>query len=646
MCGICGVVLSDQSRPIDGPLLDRMTAALRHRGPDGPGVHLAPGIGLGVQRLSIVDLVTGDQPIASEDGAVVMVCNGEIYNSPELRADLESRGHRFRTRSDVEVIVHLYEDEGIDCLRRLRGMFGLALWDAHRRRAILARDRLGIKPLHYAVGRDGLYFGSEMKAILATGRIRRELDVRALDDLFSFGFVTGPRTLLAGVRRVLPGECLVYAGGALSPHRYWRPSFPDQDRPAPVRSEGEWAECVRAKLEEVVRIHLRSDVPVGAFLSTGIDSSSVVALASRMASGPIPTFTLAHQDPADDETRGRETLDRYEGFALTNERVACGPGAFDLYPKALWHAEDPSASGLEIPGLLLAEAASRHVKVVLTGEGADEIFGGYIWFRRDRLVAPLALLPAALRRLLLLGPLAPSRHPWTSRMLLAPHAMNRARYRALIGLLHPDVRHELFSARIEQRLGEVDTLDEGAAAEEEGRGWTRFARLQYHELTVRMPALVVHALDRGSMAHGVEARVPFLDHELVELCARIPPALKLRGRQEKYILRQAMRGVLPPEVLRRKKHGLAAPVYRWLRGHLPPFAEDLLSADRLRDKGYFVPDAVSRLRERCRQRDRSPEDYVLMAVLATQLWDDLFMKAPGPFDETVVGGTFAASTGC
>jgi len=386
MCGICGVVFADPERLVDGPMLERMTILLRHRGPDSRGLHRGPGIGLGVQRLSIVDLQTGDQPIASEDGAVVVVCNGEIYNSPELRVELRRRGHRFRTESDVEVIVHLYEDEGVDCLHRLRGMFGFALWDARRRCAILARDRLGIKPLHYAVGPEGLYFGSELKAILASGRIERTLDIGALDDLFGFGFVVAPRTLLAAVRRVLPGEYLVYADGVLSAHRYWRPRFPTPDAPPPARSAGEWAECLRAKMEEVLRVHLRSDVPIGAWLSTGIDSSSVAGLAQRLSNHSIPTFTLGFENPEHDELAGRRTLDQWAGYDLPNERVRCGGQALQLYPKALWHAEDPSAYGIEIPRLILSEAASRHVKVVLTGEGADEILGGYPWFRWDRLL--------------------------------------------------------------------------------------------------------------------------------------------------------------------------------------------------------------------------------------------------------------------
>lgn len=632
MCGICGVALADPRRPVDGPMLERMTSILRHRGPDSRGLYRAPGVGLGVQRLSIIDLQTGDQPIANEDGTVVVVCNGEIYNSPELRVELEAAGHRFHTKSDVEVIVHLYEDEGVECLRRLRGMFGFALWDSRRRRVMLARDRLGIKPLHYAIQPDGLYFGSELKAILATGQIARELDVQALDELFRFGFVIAPRTLFAPIRRLLPGEYLVYHDGAMSTHRYWQPRFPTRGEATSRMRAGEWAECLRAKIEETLRIHLRSDVPIGAYLSAGIDSSSVASLARRLTNFPIQTFTLSFENPEYDEVRGQRTLDQFAGHELPNERLVCGTGDFDLYPKAVWHSEDPSASGIEIPGLILSEAASRSVKVVLTGEGSDEIFGGYPWFLWDKLLRPLAALPLPLRRLMLLGPLIPAWRPRASRIFLAPRTMNLTRYQRLMGPIRPETRELLFAPGLTERLAQAEHQDGNTGLEEHVRPWSPFAQLQYHELAIRLPNFITRTLDRASMAHGVEARVPFLDHELVELCAQIPPALKMRGLQEKYILRRAMRDILPPEILGRKKRGLRAPSSQWLRDPLPPFAEDLLSAARLREKGYFVPDVVRGMLARHRRRRASREGSLLMGVLAIQLWDDLFVRAKGCFE--------------
>jgi asparagine synthase (glutamine-hydrolysing) len=309
----------------------------------------------------------------------------------------------------------------------------------------------------------------------------------------------------------------------------------------------------------------------------------------------------------------------------------CGTGDFDLYPQAVWHSEDPSASGNEIPGLILSKAASRSVKVVLTGQGSDEIFGGYPWFRWDKLLRPLAALPLPLRRLMLLGPLIPAWRPRASRIFLAPRTMNLTRYQRLMGAINPEIRELLFAPGLKERLAQAEHQDSNPAFEEPIRPWSRFAQLQYHELAIRLPNFITRTLDRASMAHGVEARVPFLDHELVELCAEIPPALKMRGLHEKHILRRAMRDVLPPEILRRKKRGLRAPSSQWLRDPLPPFAEDLLSADRLREKGYFVPDVVLGMLARHRQRTTSREGSLLMGVLAIQLWDNLFVRAQGPF---------------
>ena len=629
MCGICGVAWVDPTQPVDKDMLDRMTWILRHRGPDSRGLHVAAGIGLGVQRLSIVDLESGDQPIANEDGTISVVCNGEIYNSPELRRELEAAGHRFRTGSDVEAIVHLYEDLGPECVHRLRGMFGFALWDGRRRRLMLARDRLGIKPLSYAVTHEGLYFGSELKAILASHRVARDPDVTALDELFRFGFVIAPKTLFAGIRRLLPGHYLLYENGAVSMSTYWHPQFPGPDEPAPRVSADDWADCLRAKIEESVRIHLRSDVPVGAYLSAGIDSSSVVALAHRLSGRPIQTFTLSFTHASHDEVRTKRTLDQFPGHELPNQRIEVGPDAFQLYPRAMWHAEEPTVSGLEVPDLILSRGASRHVKVVLTGEGSDEILGGYPWFKWDRLLRPLTMLPLSIRRLMLLRPFLPNWQPRGSHVFLAPRETSFQWYRRLIGPVFAEQRHQLFAGGLEEQLTRVAPLD-GQSFAGDGRGWAPFTQLQYHELTVRLPNFVTHLLDRASMASGVEARVPLLDHELVELCARIPPRLKLRGLREKYILRHAMRGVVPREIAQRTKRGLAAPYRHWLREPLPPFAEDLLSEERLREKGYFVPAAVRTLLARhCGERNRRNEATLLMAVLGIQMWDELFVRGRG-----------------
>jgi asparagine synthase (glutamine-hydrolysing) len=607
-------------------MVERMAGRLRHRGPDGGGYHLAPGVGLGVRRLAIVDLVNGDQPLSNEDGAVWVVANGEIYNSPELRGTLEAEGHRFRGRSDIEAIAHLYEDLGLEAFSRLRGMFALALWDARRRRLVLARDRLGIKPLHYAVTPRALYFGSEQKAILAAGEVPRRAEPRALDDVFRWGFVRTPGTLFADIRRLPPGHYLVYEAGTVTIRPYWRVPAPSWED-APAGAAGRWADAVRDKLQEVVALHVRSDVPIGAWLSTGIDSSGVVALAAPLTARPLPTFTLAHDVPGLDETHLRPTLDQLPGFDLTNERVPWGEQSFDRYPAALWHNEDPTTYGLEVPRFVLAEASARRCKVVLTGEGADEVFGGYARFALDPLLRALAAVPAPFRRLALAGGVLPRRYPWAYRMLLAPRQMTRARYEMLIAPDGAARRGQLYAADLRAAIEAAPEREEWGEAPE--AGWHPLDRLQRYELTIGLPDFIVSTLDRGSMAHGVEARVPFLDHELVELSMQIPPWHKVRALTAKRVLREALRGVLPPSVRTRRKWGLRSPVSRWLRTPSSDFASELLGPAALRAKGYFEPAAVQAALTR--HHGGAPgEQSRLLGVLAVQLWDELFLQGRDP----------------
>jgi asparagine synthase (glutamine-hydrolysing) len=623
VCGICGVVYTDPVRPVERALLERMADSLRHRGPDGEGFHLAPGVGLGFRRLSIIDLETGDQPISNEDGTVTVVGNGEIYNFEELREELVVAGHRFRSRSDIEVIVHLYEQHGPDCLPRLRGMFGFALWDARRRRLLLARDRFGIKPLVYAETPEGLFFGSELKALLVSGRVERRLDVRALRDLLTFSFVLAPRTLFDSVRQVRPGHYMLYERGALSEHPYWDLRFPDAGDGSPRRTAGAWAAELRAKLAESVRLHLRSDVPVGAWLSAGIDSSAITSLMCRASARPVSTFSIGFENPRFDELHGNRILSDFPAYGLVDHRVVCTARDFERLRQAVWHAEDPQAVGLEIPRLVLSELSARHVKVVLSGEGSDEVFGGYRWFRIHKLLQPWMRLPLGLRSAPARIPALARRWPRAVRILGAPAEMGLARYRQMIDTANVGFDERLCSLELRRALAQQpdDTelrLPEGFAR------WHSFSQLQYFETRVRLPNFITRLLDSLSMAHGLEVRVPFLDHELVEMCARIPPGLKMRGLQEKYILRRAMQDDLPAEIVWRKKRGLAAPFSQWMR-QLPEFAADLLTGEQVRTRGYFDPAVVAAMIEQHRSGEANHAKS-LLGVLAVQLWDDLFMR--------------------
>ena len=628
MCGLCGVVYADSNRPVDRDMLHRMTNMMSHRGPDGDGYFVEPGIGLGFRRLSIIDLETGDQPISNEDHSVTVVCNGEIYNYKELRQDLEAAGHRFRTHSDVEVLVHLYEDYGVRCVDFLRGMFGFAIWDARHRRLMLARDRFGIKPLSYAIKPGALFFGSELKSILASGGINRQVDAGAMRELFAVGFVQAPQTLFSSIRRLPPAHYLLHENGKITIQRYWDLSFPSMGEEGLRRSSTEWAEAVREKLEESVRLHLRSDVPLGCYLSSGIDSSAMAGLMSRQISDPIHTFSAAFEDPLFNEIGPNRILTDFSGYNLRHHITTCRTADFDLLPEMIWHREDPNISSGGIPHMLLARMAAQQVKVVLTGEGSDEIFGGYPWYRVERLLEPFINLPLSLRQLIANIPFLRKKYSRSSRAFAAHAAMDRSRYIQIIDNASHRSSDDLFSDHLSNIHSSFTDSEPPCSLPKDFEGWSRFAQLQYLDINVRLSDFITRTLDAASMAYGLEARVPFLDHEFVELCSQIPSDLKMRGLQEKHILRRALEGVLPAEILKRKKRGLSAPFWPW-HGRLPEFVADALSENRLHTKGYFNPHSVRHMLQQ-HQHGKANFGRELIGVLNIQIWDDLFVQGCRP----------------
>jgi asparagine synthase (glutamine-hydrolysing) len=628
MCGICGLVFADPERPIDKEMIRRMTEIMSHRGPDSQGFYVAPGIGLGITRLSIIDLQTGDQPISNEDGTITVICNGEIYNFQELRQALMAAGHRFRTRSDVEVIVHLYEDCGVKCVNHLRGMFGFALWDSRTRLLMLARDRLGIKPLCYALTSDLILFGSEYKSILISNGIERQIDYEAFKDLFTVGFILGRKTLFKNIRRLLPGHYLLYQDGRFSVHRYWDLHFPVSRQSTHTRTAHEWSESLRAKLEESVRIHLRSDVPVGAWLSGGIDSSAVVSLMNRLSDHPVRTFTLAFENKSYDEASTQRILTDFPGYDISNRQAHFTNNDFNLLPKAAWHCEDPSTLGIGIARMLLSQLASQDVKVVLTGEGSDEVFGGYPWFRVDKMLRPFRPLPLRIRRLLTTIPAIRKRWSRAVRILRAPPNMSLIRYKQVIDSTYPEHDPRLFSDDLRQRLIDHGDPEDDLSLPPDFDRYHPFSQLQYLEMKVRLSDFITRNLDLASMAYSLEVRVPFLDHEFVEFCSRIPPNFKMKWLEEKHILRRAMRDILPPEILMRRKRGLSVPYPQWIRDQ-PEFAGELLSADMLRKTGYFSPKYVT---DMFKEHKSGKPDYgiQLLRVLDVQLWHHHFIEGCRP----------------
>jgi asparagine synthase (glutamine-hydrolysing) len=629
MCGIAGYAARASDGRAEHATLLRMLDTLVHRGPDGDGAFVDGGVGLGIRRLAIVDPVHGDQPLASEDGSVVVVCNGEIYDAPETRARLRAAGHVLRTTSDVEVIPHLYEEHGLDFVHHLRGMFALALWDARRRRLVLARDRLGIKPLCWREDARGLWFASEAKAILAASGAPAKLAPLALRDALTIGFVRTPRTMFAGIERLPAGHLLVHERDRVRVERWWDVRFPDANAPEVRRRDDDWVAGLRDALTASVRLHMRADVPVGVMLSGGLDSSSVAALMRTLADADVGAYSVGFDVAHADETRGGGMLSDHPGSGLVPHTTRASVADLATLPWGLWCAEDPAAAASAPWRMRVAALAARDVKVVLTGEGSDEALGGYPWYHGQKVLGPLAHLPLPVRRALLLGPLVPRLRPGLARLLLAPPDVGLARFRAMMGSRHwSDVR-PLLAPDLARAIEAAHDPDEELDLPDGFRAWHPFDQLQYVDLKLRMADLIVAQLDRETMAYSLEARVPFLDHVLLELCCTIPRRLRMRGLVEKDVLRRAMRGLLPDAIRLRRKRGTQSPVDEWLRAPLlPEVLERALSRERLAAHGYFDADEVrARL---ARHRAGEPtHGRTLLAIAGVQVLHELFVDGAG-----------------
>ena len=600
MCGITGIFDSRTRREIDRGLLDRMNESQFHRGPDDGGLHLEPGVGLGHRRLSIIDLSTGQQPLYNEDRSVVVVFNGEIYNYLELVPELQALGHVFRTRSDTEVIVHAWEAWGESCVERFRGMFAFAIWDRNRETLFLARDRLGVKPLYYAMLDDGtLIFGSELKALLAHPRLKRDIDPAAVEEYFAYGYVPEPRTIFRGARKLPPACTLALRRGDPlgEPREYWDVPF----KPGPALSEPEAIEELTTRLREAVKIRLMSEVPLGAFLSGGVDSSGVVAMMAGLSADPVNTCSIAFSDPAFDESRYAQTVaQRYR----TRHRVEqVDPDDFGLVDKLASLYDEPYADSSAMPTYRVCELARKTVTVALSGDGGDESFGGYRRYRwhvnEERL---RSRLPLRLRKPLfgLLGRLYP-KADWAPRMFRAKstlEALARApvdAYLHSVSVLHDSMRSKLFSERFRNELqgyAAVEVLKRHAARAPSDHP---LSLVQYLDLKTYLVGDINTKVDRASMAHSLEVREPLMDHPLVEWLSSLPPDLKLRSGEGKYLLKKPLEPYLPAEILYRSKMGFAVPLAKWFRGPLRQSVRDAVLGPALADTGWFNARYLRRL---------------------------------------------------
>ncbi len=632
MCGIYGVVDLRQPGAPPQELLARMGSVLVHRGPDDEGCYFGRGVALGMRRLSIIDLAGGHQPISNEDQSVWVILNGEIYNFRELRARLEKSGHVFTSNSDTEVIVHLYEDQGLDFLKGLRGMFAVALWDVVRSRLILARDRLGKKPLYLRRGPDRLLFASEIKAILQDEDVPRRINHPALREYLALGYVPAPWTLFEGIEKVLPGHCLVIENGRMVDREYWDVRFDE----AEACSEQEWAERVREKLLEAVRLRLVSDVPLGAFLSGGIDSSSVVAAMARLTDRPVKTYSIGFE--GEDSYYNELPYARIvaKAFSTDHHEIIVRPEVAELLPKLIWHMDEPIADSAFITTYLVSRLARQSVTVILSGVGGDELFGGYRRYLGDGLRRYYRLLPRGVRRKWLpavFARLPQDRHTgWKNYVRYANAFVKTAelepalRYMSYLTVFSPEVRAALLrnhSAR-EQPEGEGSVSEILKGYFERCCTADPLHQNLYVDIKTSLPDDLLALTDKMSMAASIECRAPFVDHELVELASRIPSQWKVRGLTMKFLLKKAVQPWLPEEILRRKKRGFGAPVGAWLRNDLGVLLQETLSEEQVNKRGLFDWEVVKEIIASHHAQSSDHTDH-LLALISLELWCGIFL---------------------
>ena len=620
MCGIAGIIRWDQ-RPVLEHEIRAMCGAMVHRGPDDEGIYLGDGVAIGMRRLSIIDLDKGHQPVSNEDGTVWIVFNGEIYNYRELRRELQGRGHTFRTESDTETIVHLYEDFGAGCVEHLRGMFAFAIWDTRRREVLLARDRLGIKPLYYAERNGELLFASELKPILQNESVDRSLSWEAVGHLFTFLATPPAQSIVEGVSKLEPARVAIgRPGRPLEITRYWDVAF----EPNETATEAELVEQLRELLTEAVVLHQVSDVPVGAFLSGGIDSSAIVALMAKPAAGRLKTFSIGFAEAGFDELAHARAVAAQ--FGTDHHDVVLRPDVVQIVEDLTWYLDEPFGDTSAIPTYMVSKLAAEHVKVVLSGDGGDELFAGYDKYvvegrerAYDRLPGPVKKLAGAV------GSIMP--HGMRGRRFLRHLALEGSnRYLDAQTLFHADEMPSLFRPEALEHVARHGGVRPHESNRLMGSDPDWLSAIQYRDLNHYLPLDILTKVDRMTMAHSLEARPPLLDHRLVEFAATIPAKFRLRDGTTKYLFKQAMRGILPDSIIDRQKHGFAVPLSRWFRGELAGFARDILLSDSSRRRGIFNVGYIERLLQLNAQgRDL---DLQLWTVLSLEMWCRRFLDAP------------------
>ncbi len=630
MCGIAGLVFGDPRHPVDRRLLARMTRVIRHRGPDADGFHVGPGVGLGHRRLSIIDLSTGDQPIYNETRTIAIVFNGEIYNFAELARELEAAGHVFTTRSDTETIVHAYEQFGLDFVTHLRGMFAFALWDDTNRRLVLARDRVGKKPLYYYADGERILFASEIKGLLQDASIKRRVSTEALDNYFAFGCIPSPGTVFQDIHQIPPAHILVWEQSGVRLQEYWDVVF---DPTGPERPE-EALEEFSALFDEAVRIRMVADVPLGAFLSGGVDSSAVVASMAGQSRRPVVTTSIGFVERTHSELAYARAVARDVGS--DHHELLVKPAAVADLPRLVWHLDQPFADSSALPTYYVSRAARERVTVALSGDGGDEIFAGYqrrygIHRLENRL---RTLIPGPVRRGVL-SPLARiyprfERIPRPLRLKLVLSNLGRSFERAYfrdMSLFLDEEREALYTPELLDQVREHDPFTAFSRHFERVRDADPLSRVLYVDFKTWLANDILVKVDRMSMACSLEVRAPLLDHKIVEFAARLPAALKYRGRVSKYLLKRHLARRLPQAAVDRPKQGFELPLAEWLRGDLREVAVDLLFSRQATGRGYVRPEAVKRIWEAHQRRSRNHAAHI-WALMVLELWHRGYVDTP------------------
>jgi asparagine synthase (glutamine-hydrolysing) len=622
VCGIAGIAAA--GRP-DARLVRQMCDTLVHRGPDGSGFHDDDHAALGMRRLAIIDVAGSQQPVYNEDRTVAAVFNGELYNFRELRGDLRRRGHRFVTNGDSECLVHLYEDYGDDLVHHLRGMFAFAIWDAPARRLLLARDRVGKKPLYWREDRASLAFGSELKALVADPAVNRRIDPVALHHYLTYQYVPAPWSIYQGIQKLPPGHLLSWQDGVTKVSRYWRLDFTQR----PVTSIPEAAEHLRDLLLDATRVRMLSERPLGAFLSGGLDSSAVVAAMARQTSGPVKTFSIGFENAQFDERSHARRLAEFYG--TDHQEFVVTPAATDVLPKLAWHFGEPFADASAIPSFYVARMSSQQVTVVLTGDGGDECFGGYERYALMGMAGRLAVPGFARPGLHGLGSFMVRRSEagsWPRSVGRVTQALAQPvprRYARIMSYFTPEQKRDLYLGALRDRLAGVDSYELLDQAYAESHAQSDVGRLMDVDVQTYLPGDLLAKVDITTMACSLEARSPFLDHHLMEWAAGLPDRLKVRSRTTKFLLKQAMLPWLPADLVTRRKQGFGVPIASWLRTELHDLSWDVLTDSTARSRGLFRQEAVSSLLFEHEQGiDHSRQ---IWALIQFELWHRNFIDA-------------------